>query len=117
MRHGVKKVKLGSDKDHGKSIVKNLAMALIIHEKVKTTEMRAKTVIPFVEKLITAAKNKEKATAIRYIEKLLQHKDASKKIFEVLVDKYKDRKSGFARKTFVGYRKGDNAHLVLIELV
>jgi len=117
MRHGVKKIKLGSDKDHTKSIIRNIAMALIIHEKVKTTETRARAVMPFVERLINIAKTKDKLNAIRRIEQLLQHKNASKKIFEVLAERYKDRKSGYVRKTFLKYRKGDNAHLVLIELI
>lgn len=117
MRHGVKKVKLGSDRDHGRSMVKNLAIDLIIHEKIKTTESRAKAVMPLVEKLISAAKKKEKAIAIRYITKAINHENASKKVLEVLAEKYKDKTSGFVRKTFLKYRKGDNAHLVLIELV
>lgn len=117
MRHGVKKLKLGSDKDHTKSIVRNIAMALIINEKIKTTETRAAMVAPFVEKLINMGKNKDKLNAIRQIDGLLQHHDASRKIFEVLAKKYADRKSGYIRKTAIGYRKGDNAHLVLIELV
>ncbi len=92
-------------------------MALIIHEKVKTTKTRASSVIPFVEKLINIAKTKDKLNAIRKMEQLLQHSDASKKTLEVLAAKYKDKKSGYIRKTSLKYRKGDNAHLVLIELV
>lgn len=98
-------------------MLRNLGVSLIIHEKIKTTSLRAAAVIPFVEKLINIAKTKDKMIAIRQIEKLLQHKSASKKILEVLMAKYKDRKSGYVRKTFVGYRKGDNAHLALVELI
>ncbi len=118
MRHKVKKVKLGSDKDHTTSIMRNLAMAVIIYEKVKTTSKKAKAVQPFVERLITTAKKKtDKREAIREIEKQLQHQNSSKKILEVLVDKYKDRTSGFTRITKLGYRNGDNAPVVQIELV
>ena len=117
MRHGVKKVKLGSDKDHGKSIVRGLAVTLILNDKVKTTEVRAKAVVPFVEKAIQYGIKKDKLMAIRHLEKLLQHPNASKKILEVLVEKYKGKSSGFVRRTFLSFRKGDAAHLVLIELV
>jgi len=117
MRHKVKKLKLGTDKDHRTALVRNLAMSVIIYEKVKTTKTKAKAVQPFVERLINIAKNKEKRHGIREIEKLLQHKNSSRKIFEVLIDKYKDRSSGYTRITNLGNRKGDNAPLVQIELV
>lgn len=117
MRHKVKKVKLGSDKDHTTAIMRNLAMSVIIYEKVKTTTAKAKAVQPFVERLITIGKKKEKRQAIRELERLLQHENGSKKILEVLADKYKDRTSGFTRVTKMGYRNGDNAPVVQIELV
>ncbi len=117
MRHKVKKVKLGSDKDHTTAIMRNLAMSVIIYEKIKTTKAKAKAVQPFVERLISIAKRKEKREAIRQIEKLLQHESASKKLLEVLAEKYKDRSSGFTRLTQLGYRNGDNAPVVQLELV
>lgn len=117
MRHKVKKVKLGSDKDHTTAIMRNLAMSVIIYEKIKTTSKKAKAVQPFVERLITIAKTKEKKHAIREIERLLQHDNSSKKLMEVIADKYKDRTSGFTRITKLGYRNGDNAPVVQIELV
>lgn len=117
MRHRVKKVRLGIDREHRVALVRNLAMSLIIYEKIKTTSAKAKAVQPFVEKLITIAKKKEKREAIRQIETILQHKNSSKKIFEVLSEKYKDRTSGFTRVTKLGYRNGDNAPVVQIELV
>lgn len=117
MRHKVKKVKLGSDKDHTTAIMRNLAMAVIIHEKIKTTAKKAKTVRPFVERLISIGKKADKKTAIRQIEKLLQHPSSSKKILEVLTERYKERNSGFIRITKLGYRNGDNAPVVQLELV
>ena len=117
MRHKVKKVKLGSDKDHTTSLMRNLAMSVIIYEKVKTTAAKAKAVQPFVDRLISIGKKENKVSAIRQIEKLLQHENASRKIFEVLLDKYTDRNSGFTRITKLGYRNGDNAPVVQIELV
>lgn len=117
MRHNVKKVKLGSDKDHTTAIMRNLAMSVIIYEKIKTTAAKAKAVQPFVERLISIAKRKEKREAIRELNRLLNHENSSKKLLEVIVDKYKDRDSGFTRITKLGYRNGDNAPVVQIELV
>lgn len=118
MRHRVKKVKIKNGVDYKTALVRNLAMSVIIYDKIKTTAAKAKAVQPFIERLIASAKRiKDKKEGIREIERLLQHKNGSKKIFEVLVDKYKDRKSGFTRITKLGYRSGDNAPVVQIELV
>ncbi len=117
MRHKVKKIHLGSDKDHKTALMRNLAMSVIIYEKVKTTVTKANAVQPLVERLITIAKRENRVHAIREIEKIIQHENASKKIFEVLLEKYKDRNSGYTRITKLGNRSGDNAPIVQIELV
>lgn len=117
MRHKVKKVKLGSDKDHTTALMRNLAMSVIIYEKIKTTSKKAKAVQPFVERLINIAKKKEKVGAIRELERLIQHENTSRKIMEVLVEKYKDKTSGYTRITKLGYRNGDNAPVVQLELI
>lgn len=117
MRHRVKKVNIGINKDHQTALMRNLAMAVIIYEKVKTTVTRAKAVQPFVERLINIGKKKDKVHAIREIERLLQHENSSKKILEILKEKYKDKTSGYTRITNLGYRSGDNAPVVQIELI
>lgn len=118
MRHLKKNLHIGKrDQDHKKALVRNLAMAIIIYEKVKTTRTKAKAVAPFVEKLITIAKTKDKLNAIREIEKLLQHESSSRKILEDLVERYKERNSGYTRIINLGLRKGDNAPIVQVELV
>ncbi|MBU1152075.1 50S ribosomal protein L17 [Patescibacteria group bacterium] len=117
MRHKVKKVKLGSDKDHTTAIMRNLAMSVIIYEKIKTTQAKAKAVKPFVERLISIAKKKDLRGAIREFDRLLQHENSSRKLLEVLKDRYKDRTSGFLRATHLGNRSGDNAPMVQLELV
>lgn len=117
MRHKVKKVKIGSDKDHRTALIRNLAMSVIIYEKIKTTSAKAKAVQPFLDKLINLAKRKEKREVIRELDRLIQHENSSKKIIEVLVDKYKDRNSGYTRITKLGYRNGDSAPVVQLELI
>jgi len=117
MRHKKDKGKLVADKGHNTALMRNLAMSVIIYEKIKTTEAKAKAVQPFVERLINIAKKREKREAIRQIESLLQHENSSRKIFEVLSEKYKDKEGGYVRITRLGYRSGDNAPVVQIELV
>lgn len=117
MRHLTHKLKLKSDKGHQTLFIRNLAMSLIIYEKIKTTESRARALKPFVEHLINIAKKKEKREAIRLIEKLLQHDSSSRKLFEVIAPKYKDVTGGYLRTTRLGYRNGDNASVVQLELV
>lgn len=117
MRHKVKKVQLGSDKDHREALIRNLAMQVIIHGSIKTTAAKAKAVQPFVERLITLAKNSEKLHGIREVNRLIQHEDSAKKIFEVLLEKYQNQSSGYTRIVKLGYRNGDRAPVVQIALV
>lgn len=117
MRHQVKNLKLGTDKDHKTSLLRTMAMQVIIYEKVKTTRRKAKAIQPYIERLITIAKGENRMNAIRQVEKLLQHENCSRKLFEDLVERYKDRKSGYTKIHNIGSRAGDNAPMVQIELV
>ncbi|MCX6734246.1 MAG: 50S ribosomal protein L17 [Candidatus Peregrinibacteria bacterium] len=118
MRHRVKKLqKIGIDKEHSVSILRNIAASLVINEKIQTTRPRAKAVQSYVEKLITAAKKKDAQNAIKYIFSAIQHENASKKIIEDLAKRYSERTSGYTRRLRVGNRKGDNADLIQLELV
>ncbi len=118
MRHRVKKLqKLGTDKEHSVSILRNIAVSLVINEKIQTTRPRAKAVQSYVEKLITVAKKKDLRSAIKQIFSAIQHENASKKIIEDLAKRYVERTSGFTRRLRVGNRKGDNADLIQLELV
>jgi len=118
MRHQKRLKKFGTGgTDHRRLLLKSLAMNVIIHEKVKTTEPKAKALAPFIAKLIDTAKKNDKLTAIRELNRLVNHESCSKKIMDQLVTKYKDRKSGYTRITKVGFRAGDSAPMVLIELI
>lgn len=117
MRHQKRLIKIGTDASHRKSMLKNLAMNVIIHEKVKTTATRAKAVSPFVDRLINVGKKGDKLHVIRELNKLVTHESCSRKIMEELVNKYSDRTSGYTRITKAGFRPGDNASMVYIELV
>jgi large subunit ribosomal protein L17 len=107
----------GMDASFRKAMLKNLAMSLIIDEKIKTTVTRAKALAPFIERLINTGKKKDKLHVIRELNRLVTHEGCSRKIIEELVNKYSDRNSGYTRITRAGFRAGDNASMVYIELV
>ena len=97
-------------------MLKNLASSVLIYEKVKTTQAKAKAVKPFVEKLISAAKIGD-LTARRKLIEALPQKMAIKKAMEVLGARYKERAGGYTRIVKLGRRQGDGAEMVQIELV
>lgn len=116
MRHRKKGKILGRKKEPRELMLRNLASSILIYEKVKTTEAKAKAVKPLVEKMITVAKGGD-LTARRRLIKILPQKMAVKKAIEVLGQKYKDRKGGYTRIIKLGEREGDGAKVVQIELV
>ncbi len=97
-------------------MLNNLTASIIMYEKVKTTEAKAKAVRPLVEKVITLA-IKGGLNNRRDLIRLLPQKLAVKKCMEVLSLKYKNRRGGYCRITKLGARQGDNANIVQIELV
>lgn len=116
MRHRVKGKKLDRKKEPRELMLKNLASSIVIYEKVKTTEAKAKTVKPFLEKIITIA-IRGGLNARRELIRLLPQPLAVKKAMEVLAAKYKGRPGGYSRIIKLGKRQGDNAAMVQIELV
>jgi len=97
-------------------MLRNLASSILIYEKVKTTEAKAKVVRSMVEKAITAAKAGD-LTARRKLIEILPQKMAVKKAMEVLGARYKERAGGYTRIVKLGSRVGDGAKIVQIELV
>jgi len=98
-------------------MARNLATSIILYEKVKTTQSKAKFIKPVVEKLISKAKGQSVPLATRTLNAYLSDKNATKKLVREILDRYKDRNSGFLRITPLGYRAGDAARMVQIELV
>ena len=116
MRHRVKGKKLDRKKAPRELMLRNLASSIIIYEKVKTTEAKAKAVKPLVEKIITTA-IKGGLTARRELISVLPQPMAVKKAMEVLAGKYKGRPGGYCRIIKLGSRQGDGAKVVQIELI
>lgn len=116
MRHRDNTKILGREKAPREMMLRNLASSVLIYEKVKTTEAKAKVVRSLVEKAITAAKKGDLAARRKLIETLPQ-KMAIKKSMEVLGKRYMGRDGGYTRITKLGTRPGDGASVVQIELV
>lgn len=109
-------VKSLSRKDnHRKSLLRNLATSLILYEEIKTTKAKAKEVKPIVEHLISCAKKNDLASRRRLLGYLFD-KNATKKMFEVLVPRYKKINSGFITSYLLGKRLGDSATVVILKL-
>jgi large subunit ribosomal protein L17 len=116
MRHKVKGKILGREKAPRELMLRNLASSIIIYEKVKTTEAKAKAVKSLVERVITISKKADLAATKKLIQ-ILPQKMAVKKSTEVLKERYKDRKGGYTRIIKLGNRPGDGSPVVQIELV
>ncbi len=98
-------------------LIRNLATSLLLYESVRTTKARARAIRPIVDRMIAKAKAWPPHTAARFMQKYVTDKNAAKKVFEVLIERYKDRPSGFTRTKPIGLRKGDGAEMVEISLV
>lgn len=97
-------------------MLRNLASSVIIYEKVKTTEAKAKVVRSLVDKIVTIAKKDDLASKKRLIE-IMPQPLAVRKAIEVLGKRYKDREGGYSRLVRIGSRQGDAAEIVQVELV
>jgi large subunit ribosomal protein L17 len=117
MRHHNTKRKFGLKKTQRNTLLHSLALNLIVREKIKTTEPKAKELRPFIEKLITRAKRGDMGTRRLIIAKLANRRPEVKKLFEVLAPKYADKKGGYTRVLKLGARKSDGAKMAIIEFV
>lgn len=116
MRHGDKINNLSRTASHRKALLSNLACQLIQHKRITTTLAKAKALRPYVEPLISKAK--ENTTHQRRIVfSRLQDKEAIKELFDVISPKIAGRPGGYTRVIKLGKRTGDNAEMGMIELV
>lgn len=117
MRHNKKGRKLGTDASHTRAMKKSLCCALFANDRIKTVEARAKEIRPDVDKVITWAKKGDLHSRRLAIAKL-GDKELVRELFEkVEQGMFKDRPGGYTRIMKLGYRKGDNAPMVIMELV
>jgi len=116
MRHKRIGRKLGVTTKHRKAMFRNMVTDLFRYDKIKTTDTRAKELRRIAEKLITLAKDgslHKRRQAAAYI----RDNEVLKKLFEVIAPKFKDRPGGYTRIIKLGFRKGDNSPISIIELV
>ncbi|MFH1866806.1 MAG: 50S ribosomal protein L17 [Patescibacteria group bacterium] len=116
MRHRKKSRILGRTKAPRRALMKNLASSLILYEKIKTTEAKAKELRSYVERLVSIGKSNSLA-ARRLLLRRLPTENAIKKVLEVISPRYQSRQGGYTRIVKLGRRKGDGAPQVLIEFV
>ena len=117
MRHNYKGRKLGTDFSHTKAMKKSLVAALFTNDRIKTVEARAKEIRPDVDKIITWAK-KGDLHSRRLAIAALGDKELVREVFEkVAQGQFADRQGGYTRIMKLGTRKGDNASMVIMELV
>lgn len=118
MRHNYKGRKLGTDFAHTKAMKRSLVQALFLNDRIKTIESRAKEIRPDVDKIITWAKKGDLHSRRLAIAALGNDKELVREIFEkVEQGMFSDRQGGYTRIMKLGNRKGDNAPMVIMELV
>ncbi|WP_407313835.1 50S ribosomal protein L17 [Desulfosporosinus sp. SB140] len=108
--------KLGRDSGHRGAMLRNIVTSLLRHERIETTEARAKELSSIAEKMITLGKQGDLA-ARRLTMSYLMDEDVVKKLFDTIAPKYAERQGGYTRTMKLGLRRGDAATMVIVELV
>lgn len=122
MRHQVAGRILGRDTTHRKALFRNLIKSLYTHERIMTTEAKARAIRAEAEKLITKAKHGiaeggNRVHAQRQLVAALNDKTLAKKVFDEFAPRYATRNGGYTRMIKLGKRQGDAADMVILELV
>ena len=117
MRHQKTRNKLSRTASHRKALFMNLSRQVIDHERIKTTEAKAKAVKPEIEKLITLAKRGDLHARRQALAALGQDKFVVYKLFEEVAPRYAERPGGYTRILKLGPRRSDATEMVFLELV
>src|SRR3989344_6182605 len=99
MRHRVEGNQLGRDPEHLKSLLRNMSDSLVLNQKIVTTLAKAKSLRPYIEKILTRAKKSNDFNTVKYVKNRLTTKEGVKKLISEVAPKYKDRKGGYTRIT------------------
>lgn len=116
MATSTKNTKLSRERDQRRALLKSLTESLIIHESIVTTEAKARTLRPYVEKLVTKAKQNTDARR-RLLRSRLNTDATVDKLFDTLAPRYTNRPGGYIRLSSAGVRRGDNAKLLRVSFV
>ena len=116
MRHLKKGRSLHRKSSHRKALLCNLAVSILTNGRVRTTEAKAKEVRGLVDRIITWGKRGD-LHARRLAARQVRSRTIVKKVFDELAPRYRDRPGGYTRIMKIGFRHGDNAPVVIMELV
>jgi large subunit ribosomal protein L17 len=114
MRHLNRGRKLGRTSAHRKALFRNLVLSLIQHERIKTTDAKAKELRRYADRMVTLGKRGD-LSARRLAFAFMQSRDAVKKLFDEIAPRFKDRPGGYTRVVKFGVRRGDAAPISIIE--
>jgi large subunit ribosomal protein L17 len=117
VRHQKQRGKLSRDAAHRKALLTNLCKEVIQHERIRTSEAKAKAVKPEVEKLITLGKRGDLHARRQALSALGQDKFTVYKLFDEIAPRYGQRPGGYTRILKLGQRRSDSTEMVLLELV
>ena len=117
MRHAKQRNKLSRDSAHRRALMRNLCREVIQHERIKTSQAKAKAVKPKLEKLITLAKRGDLHARRQALSELSQDKFLVHKLFEEIAPRYAERPGGYTRIVKLGPRRSDSTEMVFLELV
>jgi large subunit ribosomal protein L17 len=117
MRHAKQRNKLSRDSAHRKALLRNLCRDVIEHERIRTSQAKAKAAKPEVEKLITLGKRADLHARRQALSRLGQDKFIVHKLFEEIAPRYSERDGGYTRIVKLGPRRSDSTEMVFLELV
>lgn len=109
--------KFGRKRDQRRQLMRSLARSVILHERVQTTESRAKSIRPYLEKLVTKARADDLSTRRLLLSRFNNDTVVVKKLLEELGPKYKDRNGGYTRITKLEPRQGSGRSVAVIEFI
>lgn len=115
MRHRKKGRALSRTSSHRKAMLRNMATSLLVHERIQTTEAKAKELRPVVEKLITLG-GVDDVHSRRRARRMIEDRAALQKLFDDIGPRFRERPGGYTRILKLGSRKGDGADVAIIEL-
>jgi large subunit ribosomal protein L17 len=114
MRHLNQGRKLSRTSAHRKALFRNLVLALVQHERIKTTDAKAKELRRYADRMVTLGKRGDLA-ARRLAFAFIQSRDAVKRLFDEIAPRFKERNGGYTRVVKFGFRRGDAAPLSIVE--
>jgi large subunit ribosomal protein L17 len=117
VRHRKQRGKLSRDAAHRKALLANLSKQVIAHERIKTSQAKAKAVKPELERLITLAKRGDLHARRQALKALGQDKFTVHKLFAEVGPRYGERQGGYTRIVKLGPRRSDSTEMVFLELV